>query len=139
MGRGCGRCEIAEEVGARDAATLAPLATRAMPAEVAPLSEALNQLLARLAQAIDTQRAFVADAAHALRTPLAALQLQAQLVERADGAEARRAAARLRQGLERLTHLVNQLLTLARQSPARRRRRMKRWTCARWPARWWPT
>ncbi|AOZ01995.1 two-component sensor histidine kinase [Cupriavidus sp. USMAHM13] len=110
--------EIAEEVGARDAATLAPLATRAMPAEVAPLSEALNQLLARLAQAIDTQRAFVADAAHALRTPLAALQLQAQLVERADGAEARQeAVARLRQGLERLTHLVNQLLTLARQEP----------------------
>jgi len=110
--------EIADEVRARDAATLAPLAARAMPDEVAPLSEALNQLLERLAHAIDTQRAFVADAAHALRTPLAALQLQAQLVERAEGAQARQeAVARLRQGLERLTHLVNQLLTLARQEP----------------------
>ncbi|WP_454767110.1 sensor histidine kinase [Cupriavidus campinensis] len=110
--------EIAGEVRARDANTLAPLALREMPDEIAPLSDALNQLLARLAHAIDTQRAFVADAAHALRTPLAALQLQAQLVERADSAQARQDAVRqLRQGLERLTHLVAQLLTLARQEP----------------------
>jgi len=110
--------EIATEVRARDANTLAPLAVRDMPDEIAPLSAALNQLLARLAHAIDTQRAFVADAAHALRTPLTALQLQAQLVERADSAEARQAAVgHLKQGLERLTHLVAQLLTLARQEP----------------------
>jgi len=102
--------EIATEVRARDAKTLAPLAVRDMPDEIAPLSDALNQLLARLAHAIDTQRAFVADAAHALRTPLTALQLQAQLVERAE-------IGQLRQGLERLTHLVTQLLTLARQEP----------------------
>lgn len=110
--------EIAGEVRSRDANTLAPLALREMPDEIAPLSDALNQLLARLAQAIDTQRAFVADAAHALRTPLAALQLQAQLVERADSATARQeAVSQLRDGLERLTHLVAQLLTLARQEP----------------------
>lgn len=110
--------EIATEVRARDANTLAPLAVRDMPDEIAPLSDALNQLLGRLAHAIDTQRAFVADAAHALRTPLTALQLQAQLVERAESADARQAAmGQLRQGLERLTHLVAQLLTLARQEP----------------------
>lgn len=110
--------EIATEVRARDANTLAPLAVRDMPDEIAPLSAALNQLLARLAHAIDTQRAFVADAAHALRTPLTALQLQAQLVERAESADARQAAlGQLRQGLERLTHMVAQLLTLARQEP----------------------
>ncbi len=110
--------EIASEVQARDANTLAPLSVRNMPDEIAPLSDALNQLLARLAHAIDTQRAFVADAAHALRTPLAALQLQAQLVERAESADARQeAVGQLRQGLERLTHLVAQLLTLARQEP----------------------
>ncbi|GAA7760294.1 MAG: HAMP domain-containing histidine kinase [Burkholderiaceae bacterium] len=110
--------EIASEVSARDANTLAPLSVRNMPVEIAPLSDALNQLLGRLAHAIDTQRAFVADAAHALRTPLAALQLQAQLVERAENAEARQdAVGQLRQGLERLTHLVAQLLTLARQEP----------------------
>ncbi|WP_225934722.1 sensor histidine kinase [Cupriavidus sp. EM10] len=110
--------EIATEVRSRDAKTLAPLAVRDMPDEIAPLSDALNQLLARLSHAIDTQRAFVADAAHALRTPLTALQLQAQLVERAPSAEARQEAmGQLRQGLERLTHLVAQLLTLARQEP----------------------
>ncbi|SOY69562.1 Putative sensory histidine kinase in two-component regulatory system; signal peptide [Cupriavidus taiwanensis] len=110
--------EIATEVRARDANTLAPLAVRPMPDEIAPLSAALNQLLARLSHAIDTQRAFVADAAHALRTPLTALQLQAQLVERADDGAARdEAIGKLRQGLERLTHLVTQLLTLARQEP----------------------
>ncbi|CAG9169478.1 ATP-binding protein [Cupriavidus respiraculi] len=110
--------EIARQVRTRDAHALSPLAVTAMPSEIAPLTEALNQLLARLSHAIDTQRAFVADAAHALRTPLAALQLQAQLVERADSAEARgEAIARLREGLERLTHLVTQLLTLARQEP----------------------
>ncbi|EHP41708.1 sensory histidine kinase in two-component regulatory system [Cupriavidus basilensis OR16] len=110
--------EIAAGVRQRDANALAPLALSRMPDEIAPLTEALNQLLARLSHAIDTQRAFVADAAHALRTPLAALQLQAQLVERADTADERQeAVGKLRQGLERLTHMVAQLLTLARQEP----------------------
>ncbi|MFJ1260185.1 ATP-binding protein [Cupriavidus sp. CuC1] len=110
--------EIAAGVRQRDANALSPLAVSCMPDEIAPLTEALNQLLARLSHAIDTQRAFVADAAHALRTPLAALQLQAQLVERADTAEERQeAVGKLRQGLERLTHMVAQLLTLARQEP----------------------
>lgn len=110
--------EIASEVRARDASTLAPLSLGPMPDEIAPVTQALNQLLGRLEHAIDTQRAFVADAAHALRTPLTALQLQAQLVERADSVDARqRAVGQLRAGLERLTHLVAQLLTLARQEP----------------------
>ncbi|MGY8526729.1 ATP-binding protein [Paracidovorax citrulli] len=110
--------EIARQVGERDANALAPLALRRMPEEIAPLTIALDKLLARLAKAIETQRGFVADAAHALRTPLTALQLQAQLVERADSEQTRReAVARLREGLERLTHLVAQLLTLARQEP----------------------
>ncbi|MCT9126941.1 ATP-binding protein [Cupriavidus gilardii] len=110
--------EIARQVGKRDANALSPLAVAEMPAEIAPLTEALNLLLARLSDAIDTQRAFIADAAHALRTPLTALQLQVQLVERADSEPARReAVGNLRDGLERLTHLVTQLLTLARHEP----------------------
>lgn len=130
--------EIASEVRARDANTLTPLALGPMPDEIAPVTHALNQLLARLEHAIDTQRAFVADAAHALRTPLAALQLQAQLVERADNAMARQeAVAQLRAGLERLTHLVAQLLTLARQEPGARCPRTKPSTCTRWLDRWW--
>jgi two-component system OmpR family sensor kinase len=67
---------------------------------------------------MDVQRAFVADAAHELRTPLTALKLQIQLAERATSeAERKTAFAELSHGFERATHLVQQLLTLARQEP----------------------
>ncbi|KAF1043710.1 MAG: Sensor protein QseC [Herbaspirillum frisingense] len=108
----------AAEVGARDMNSLQPLADVGMPQEIQPLTHALNDLLARLKHSTEAQRAFVADAAHELRTPLTALRLQAQLAERATGEEERRAAfADLKNGLERATHLVHQLLTLARQEP----------------------
>jgi signal transduction histidine kinase len=64
---------VAGELRRRDAASLAPLPAETLPDEVAPLVQALNSLLARLAAALDTQRAFVADAAHELRSPLTAL------------------------------------------------------------------
>jgi signal transduction histidine kinase len=75
-------------------------------------------MLERLGHAFDSQRAFVADAAHELRSPLTALKLQAQLVRRAPD-EASRAAAidALVAGVDRATRLVEQLLTLARQEP----------------------
>jgi len=108
----------AADVQSRDMHTLAPVADHGLPQEIRPLTHAFNDLLERLRQAMQTQRAFVADAAHELRTPLTALRLQAQLAERATGDEERRAAfADLRHGLERATHLVHQLLTLARQEP----------------------
>jgi signal transduction histidine kinase len=98
--------------------SLQPLAEVGMPQEIQPLTHALNDLLARLKHSTEAQRAFVADAAHELRTPLTALRLQAQLAERAVDEEERRAAfADLKNGLERATHLVHQLLTLARQEP----------------------
>lgn len=97
---------------------LAPLADSGWPQEVRPLVDALNGLLARLDRALGAQRAFVADAAHELRSPLAALGLQVQLAERADDPNARaRALADLRGGLARATHVVEQLLALARQEP----------------------
>ncbi|WDZ95729.1 ATP-binding protein [Herbaspirillum sp. WKF16] len=108
----------AAEVAARDMNSLQPLAEVGMPQEIQPLTHALNDLLARLKHSTEAQRAFVADAAHELRTPLTALRLQAQLAERAVDEEERRAAfADLKNGLERATHLVHQLLTLARQEP----------------------
>lgn len=89
-----------------------------LPPEIRPLVEALNALLERLDQAMNTQRAFVADAAHELRTPLAALKLQLQLTERtADEAQRKLAYTKLHERLDRATHLVQQLLTLARQEP----------------------
>ena len=109
---------VAADVRQRDAQSLAPLPAAGLPDEVAPLVSALNALLQRLGQSLDTQRAFVADAAHELRSPLTALKLQLQLLKRA-GSEAERAAAAeaLGAGIERAARLVEQLLTLARTEP----------------------
>ncbi|MGZ5183885.1 MAG: ATP-binding protein [Caldimonas sp.] len=109
---------LAGEVRSRDAQSLAPLAVGGLPDEVAPLAGALNALLDRLRLSLDAQRAFVADAAHELRSPLTALKLQLELLRRA-GDDAERAAARdaIAAGIERATRLVEQLLALARSEP----------------------
>jgi two-component system OmpR family sensor kinase len=109
---------IAAAVKARSASSLQPLEEQRVPQEIAPVVVSLNDLLARLRRALEHQRAFVADAAHALRTPLAALNLQIQLAERAQTPEERSAAfATVKDGITRTTHLVEQLLTLARTDP----------------------
>jgi len=110
--------QLTAEVQRRDAGSLAPLATAELPREIAPLVAELNRLLSRLAAAFSTQRAFISDAAHELRSPLTALRLQAQLLERAPDEAARgEARSRLSAAIERATHLVQQLLTLARSEP----------------------
>lgn len=110
--------DFAQSIKDRRADSLEPLGTEDLPEEVEPLASALNDLLARLKVALDAQRAFVADAAHELRTPLTALQLQLQLIERADSDAARlRAIDEFKQALQRTTHTVHQMLTLARQEP----------------------
>jgi len=108
--------QLAGAVGRRGEHELASVPTSGWPREVEPLVDALNGLLARLQAALGAQRAFVADAAHALRTPLAAVHLQAQIAERATG-ETERASAleALKAGLDRATRLSSQLLTLARE------------------------
>jgi two-component system OmpR family sensor kinase len=109
---------VARAVSTRTPVALDPLPQVHAPSEVLPLLLALNDLLARLKRALDAQREFIADAAHELRTPLAALTLQVQLAERAGDAAARTEAfAEVKGGLQRATHSVQQLLTLARQEP----------------------
>jgi two-component system OmpR family sensor kinase len=90
-----------------------------LPDEVRPLVDEINLLFARLAEAFDAQRNFVADAAHELRSPLAALRLQVQGLQRANDAESKAVAARrLLAGIDRLGRLVDQMLVLARQDAA---------------------
>jgi two-component system, OmpR family, sensor kinase len=110
--------ETSARVRERDAARLDPLPTAGVPEELAPLVEQINALFARLAASLETERRFVADAAHELRSPVAALALQVQLAERAQSEAARAAAlAELRQGIARAARLVQQLLDLARLEP----------------------
>jgi len=109
---------MSSAVRARTPAALAPLPQDNLPEELVPLVGSLNDLLQRLNRALETQRQFVADAAHELRSPLTAVQLQLQLVKRAGSSEERDAALeRLERGVQRSTRLVQQLLTLARQDP----------------------
>jgi signal transduction histidine kinase len=110
--------QLADGVRARDALSLEPLPNAGLPDEVAPLVGALNALLKRLGASFDTQRAFVADAAHELRSPLTALKLQVRLLQRApDDAARADAVAALAAGIERAARLVEQLLALARSEP----------------------
>lgn len=109
---------LAMEVQSRDVHMLTPVQTSAVPEEVAPLIEALNRLLARLQAAFAAQRAFIADAAHELRSPLTALRMQLQLLDRApDAAALATARSELGAAVERAIHLAGQLLTLARNEP----------------------
>jgi two-component system OmpR family sensor kinase len=107
---------VRSQVASRQADDLSPVSEAGLPDEVQPLVQELNLLFGRVRTAFDAQQSFVADAAHELRTPLAALRLQAQSLDRADTPEARKlAVSRLTAGIDRATRLVEQLLVLARQ------------------------
>jgi two-component system sensor histidine kinase QseC len=111
---------LGEEVRRRDPGNLAPLAADAPPAEVAPLLDSLNHLFARVSNSMTRERQFTADAAHELRTPIAALRTQAQVAQHATTDAARDKALRqVLAGCDRAARLVDQMLTLARLDPAR--------------------
>jgi two-component system, OmpR family, sensor kinase len=110
--------ETSRRVSHRDASRLDPLPTEHVPEELLPLVQQINALLDRLAGSLDAERRFLADAAHELRSPVAALALQVQLAERAQHPEARAAAFReLARGVERARRLVQQLMDFARLEP----------------------
>ncbi len=109
---------LKQEVKQRTAERLEPVNMAGVPDEVVPLTQALNDLFARLQRAFEGERRFTADAAHELRTPLAALKTQAQVAMRStDGDERRSALENVLRGVDRATHLLEQLLTLARVDP----------------------
>jgi signal transduction histidine kinase len=108
----------AGDIALRSAASLAAIDASRMPGEIRPMLDAINGLMQRLGDALAAQRRFVADAAHELRSPITAVRLQLQLLERAADAQERAAAtAELRLGVERAQRLVEQLLDLSRVEP----------------------
>ncbi len=107
---------VRRQLAQRQADDLSPVSDAQLPDEVQPLVSELNLLFERVRRAFDAQQHFVADAAHELRSPLAALRLQLHGLQRAGDDTARAAAVeRLGAGIDRATRLVEQLLTLARQ------------------------
>ncbi len=107
--------ELGHRLAERSPQDLQALSLARTPAEVKPMLAALNQLFLRMAERLTAERRFTADAAHELRTPLAAIRAQAQVALGAPDAAARRHALEATlQGCDRATRLVEQLLTLAR-------------------------
>ncbi len=106
--------KVAEKVAARSHLSLEPLSTEATPLEVVPLVDEINDLFIRIEQAMENERRFTANAAHELRTPLAAIKTQVQVLQLDAGKELEPYIAPIVSGVDRTTHLVEQLLTLAR-------------------------
>jgi two-component system sensor histidine kinase TctE len=107
--------QLEKRIRARKPDDMSPLDDTAVPEEVAPLVSSINDLLSRLKVSLTTQRRFLADAAHQLKTPLAGLRMQADLAQReTDAEELKKSLKHIGQASIRATHTVNQLLALAR-------------------------
>ena len=94
---------------------LSPIAAASVPEEVRPLIVAFNDMMARLEENLQAQQRFIADAAHQMRTPLTGLRMQTELaLQEPDPVALRESLSRIAQSTERASHLINQLLSLAR-------------------------
>ena len=107
--------QLEKRIRARKPDDMSPLDDHAVPEEVAPLVSSMNDLLSRLKTSLTTQKRFLADAAHQLKTPLAGLRMQADLAQRETNAdELKKSLKNIGRSSVRATHTVNQLLALAR-------------------------
>jgi len=110
--------KLARQVKIRAPNHLQPIETSDVPKEAKPLVESLNNLFGRLQMAFDGERRFTSDAAHELRTPLAGLKAQAHVALKSNNHQSREKALNLVvKGVDNASHLVQQLLTLARLDP----------------------
>ena len=110
---------LSREVDQRGEQELHPVEDYHLPVEIRPFVVAINRLLTRVGQSMDSQRRFVADAAHELRSPLTAISLQAERLAEAEMSDvARERLSVLRQGIERSRSLLDQLLALAKAQAA---------------------
>ncbi|MTW20706.1 ATP-binding protein [Allochromatium palmeri] len=106
---------LRSQITHRSADQLDPIEMRYIPAEIRPLTAALNGLMKRLDRALSAERHFAADASHELRTPFAAIRTHAQIAQRSkDAQERNEALAQLICGIDRASHLISQLLILSR-------------------------
>jgi two-component system sensor histidine kinase TctE len=106
---------LRQRLGTRRPGDLSPIDVREVPEEVAPLIEAFNGVMERLAANMRAQERFIADAAHQMRTPLAGLRTQLEFALRQkDPADLRASLERIRSSVERATRMISQLLSLAR-------------------------
>jgi len=111
---------LQQRIRRRRSEDLSPIDEREVPQEVAPLVQAINELLARLDRSIGAQKHFLADAAHQLKTPLAGLRTQAELAQREidagqqDARALKRSLQQIAHSSQRAAHMVNQLLAMAR-------------------------
>lgn len=108
---------LRQELAGRSQADLSPVRVP-VPEEIQPVVAEVNELLERLERSLNSQRNFVSDAAHQLRTPVAALQAQVEASLREAGAASRPQIAGILDATQRLSHLITQMLSLARAEPA---------------------
>jgi len=107
--------DLEQKIRARKPDDLSPIEESYIPQEVAPLVSSINDLLTRLKTSLTTQKRFLADAAHQLKTPLAGLRMQAELAQReSNPQDIRSSLQQIAHASTRATHTVNQLLALAR-------------------------
>lgn len=109
---------VSRQLSERSADSHASINADGLPSEIAPLISALNSLLSRMTLTLQAQQQFIADAAHELRSPITSLKLQIHSLSKAKDETGRvRAIGRLLKGIERSSHMVEQLLALARNEP----------------------
>jgi len=119
--------KLTGQIARRSPLDLSPIADTYAFSEVKILTDTINQLFSRLATAIASQQRFIANAAHQLRTPLAGLKLQAEVAQREDNLDAMQVSLRqIQNSTDRVSHMITQLLALARSEPIEGREKLKR-------------